>query len=310
MFLLNLLSLNYFIDTKWRPHKIKGVVASVVALITCITAGTLNAAPATLGKVLVVVSSESSMTLREGARVETGYFLNELTVPVMALTQAGYEITFANPKGNAPTLDKKSDNASFFGGDEKKYRAVRVFHDKLDALKNPKKLSAVINQGLAEYRAVLFPGGHAPMQDLLIDANVAAVLRHFHQYQKVTALICHGPIALLAAMPNARKFNDAMRKGDATAANLLARDWQYRGYRMTIFSNVEEKIAEQSQLGGKMLFYPEDALMAAGGNVKVADAWKSHVVVDRELITAQNPFSDDAFVEVLLKSLAKKVGTN
>jgi hypothetical protein len=32
-----------------------------------------------------------------------GYYLNELTVPVRALMKEGYEITFANPKGNTLT---------------------------------------------------------------------------------------------------------------------------------------------------------------------------------------------------------------
>ena len=38
-----------------------------------------------------------------------GYiYLNELTVPVRALIKEGYEITFANPKGNTPRVDVHS----------------------------------------------------------------------------------------------------------------------------------------------------------------------------------------------------------
>jgi putative intracellular protease/amidase len=309
--------LNRFTQSIRSRFTFKKMIASVVMLAanilssTPLFAITEAAIPAaTGGKILVIVSSESSMEMRGGVRYQTGYFLNELTIPVMALTKAGYEIIFANPKGNSPTLDKNSENASFFGNDEKKYREARAFHDNLIALKQPKKLSEVINQGLGEYRGVLFPGGHAPMQDLLADTDVATVLAHFHRHQKVTALICHGPIALLAAMPKAQEFNEALRKGDAALAKSLARDWPYQGYRMTVFSNPEEKIAEQSQLGGKMFFYPQDALTTAGGNVVVAKQWLSHVVVDRELITAQNPFSDDAFVDALLKNLAQKGGGN
>jgi len=44
-----------------------------------------------------------------------GYYLNELTVPVRALMKEGYEITFANPKGNTPQLDVNSATAMFFG---------------------------------------------------------------------------------------------------------------------------------------------------------------------------------------------------
>lgn len=260
------------------------------------------------GKILVVVSSESAMALQGGKYYPTGYYLNELTIPVMALTRAGYQIIFANPLGNTPTMDVNSDKVSFFDGDEKRYREVRDFHDQLDTLKRPQRLADVVNAGLDDYRAVFFPGGHAPMQDLLVDDDVKRVLAHFHQHKKPTALICHGPIALLAAIPNAREFNNAMRAGDVAAATALAKNWPYRGYNMTIFSTTEEKIAESSQLGGKMFFYPQQALKTAGANVKVAFPWRSHVVVDRELITAQNPASDDALANALLNSLrlAKK----
>jgi len=73
----------------------------------------------TKGKVLVLVSSGHGLPLKDG-KVYTGagYYLNELTVPVRALMKEGYEITFANPKGNTPQMDVHSAVADFFGGDE------------------------------------------------------------------------------------------------------------------------------------------------------------------------------------------------
>ena len=70
------------------------------------------------GKVLVLVSSGHGLPLKDG-KVYTGagYYLNELTVPVRALMQEGYEITFSNPKGNTPQLDVHSAVPDFFGGD-------------------------------------------------------------------------------------------------------------------------------------------------------------------------------------------------
>jgi hypothetical protein len=52
----------------------------------------------TKGKVLVLVSSGRALPLKDG-KVYAGadYYLNELTVPVRALMQEGYEITFASP---------------------------------------------------------------------------------------------------------------------------------------------------------------------------------------------------------------------
>ena len=76
---------------------------------------------ATKGKILVLVSSGRGLPLKDGKVYKgAGYYLNELTVPVRALMKEGYEITFANPKGNAPQVDVHSEVADFFGGDAAK----------------------------------------------------------------------------------------------------------------------------------------------------------------------------------------------
>src|SRR5579863_2737013 len=68
------------------------------------------------GKVLVLVSSGHGLPLKDGkVYAGAGYYLNELTVPVRALMGEGYEITFANPKGNTPQLDLHSAVPDFFG---------------------------------------------------------------------------------------------------------------------------------------------------------------------------------------------------
>src|SRR5262249_44735737 len=36
------------------------------------------------------------------------------------------------------------------------------------------------------------------------------ILRHFHEFSKPTALLCHGPIALVSVMPHAREFRAAL----------------------------------------------------------------------------------------------------
>lgn len=261
------------------------------------------------GKVLVIVSSEDSIALRDGKIYKTGYFLNELTVPVKRLVENGYAVTFANPKGNKPSMDIHSDSVDFFSKDQAKYQEIKTFHDKLVGLKLPRELSEVVQEGLSQYDAVYFPGGHAPMQDLIEDPTVRRVLLYFHTTGKPTALICHGPISLISAMPQADLFVRAMRQGDSKKAAALAKNWQYKGYKMTIFSTAEEKVSESKQLGGKMLFYPEEAMKTAGGTVIVAKPWSSQVVQDRELITGQNPFSDDALSEKLLSAIAQKQKT-
>lgn len=257
------------------------------------------------GKVLVVVSSQDKLTLRDGKTYPTGYYFNELTVPVRKLMENGYDVVFANPKGNRPTMDVHSDSASYFGNDAGKYADFKKFHDGLAGLKAPQRLSEVVAGGLDGYSGIFVPGGHAPMEDLLKDADLGKALNHFHAQGKPTALICHGPIALLSTVPDAGKFTAALAKGDK-GARKLAKGWPYAGYQLTIFSTAEEKVAEKGQLGGKMLFYPDAALATAGGKMKEAKEWSNNVVIDRELITGQNPSSDGDLAEAFLGALNAK----
>jgi putative intracellular protease/amidase len=259
------------------------------------------------GKVLVLVSSGHGLPLKDGkVYAGAGYYLNELTVPVRALMGEGYEITFANPKGNTPQLDVHSAVADFFGGDEAKLQDYLKFRDSLAGLANPTRISEVVASGLDQYDAVFVPGGHGPMIDLLDDPDAGTVMRHFHETSKPTAVLCHGPISLLSALPNSVEVVAALSAGDAAGAHAKAQGWIYSGYKMTIFSTAEEQQREPLEIEGKVLFYPDFALRTAGGDVSVAAPWQSYVVQDRELISGQNPFSDQALLKLLVPALDAK----
>ena len=103
--------------------------------------------------------------------------------------------------------------------------------------------------------------------------------------------------------PNSKEFVAALAAGDAAGAQAKAKGWIYAGYKMTIFSTAEEQQREPLEIGGKVLFYPDFALRTAGGDVSVLAPWKSYVLQDRELISGQNPFSDEALLKLLLPAL-------
>ncbi len=102
------------------------------------------------------------------------------------------------------------------------------------------------------------------MMDLLDDPNAGIVMRHFHATSKPTAVLCHGPISLLSALPNSTEFVAALSAGDAAGAQAKAKGWIYSGYKMTIFSTAEEQQREPLEIGGKVLFYPDFALKYCG----------------------------------------------
>ena len=165
-------------------------------------------------------------------------------------------------------------------------------------------LSSVIKEGLDSYAAVFVPGGQAPVVDLIQDPDTGEILRHFHEYSKPTALLCHGPIALVSAMPHAREFRAALIAGDENKAKKWAKGWQYAGYDMTIFSASEEKWVENDILHARMYFNMPYALETAGGNVTTGSVdFAPNVIVDRELITGQNPRSDHPIAAKLIEAL-------
>lgn len=236
------------------------------------------------GKVLVVLSGKSELTLKNGKKHRTGFYLNELAVPLKALIDAGYEPVFATPQAEVPQMDPGSDTAAEFGNDPKKHQEARALLDSLKGLKNPIALKDIAQESLDEFKGILVPGGHAPMEDLAKDPGLARALRHFHLAAKPTGLICHGPVALLSA-------NEPSGK------------WLYQGYEMTVFTTAEERIAEKNFLKGQVPWYPQEELKKAGGRLRVGDPFESHVRRDRELITAQNPASDQEFAKAFVSAL-------
>jgi putative intracellular protease/amidase len=257
------------------------------------------------GTVLVVGSNATRIEVQGGGTAATGQYLNELVVPVMALVDAGYNVVFATPNGTQPHIDPVSDAPQHFGGDEAAYKRARAFFDDDPSMTQVRTLRSVIDGGLDQYAAFFTPGGQAPVVDLMQDPELGTILRHFHDRKKPTAFLCHGPIASLAAMPNARQFRAALIAGADAKAAELAKGWQYAGYKMTIFSNTEEKVIEDQIIHAKLYFYMPDALRAAGAKVSNGPDFEPYVVEDRELITGQNPRSDKSIGAKLIQALQR-----
>ena len=254
------------------------------------------------GQILVLLSSESQMQLQDGKTLSTGYYLNEFGVPADAFITAGYELVLATPKGNAPAVDEKSVTVQYFGGSESEMQRISKVVAAIPGIDDTLSLKEVIANGLAQYEAVFIPGGHAPLIDLANNPEVGTILKHFNAEAKPTAAICHGPIALLSAQQNPQAFQQALvQQSPATATN-----WIYAGYKMTIFSDAEETVFEGSLNGDKLQYYPGKAMQQAGGAMQYSAAWTPNVVVDRELITGQNPFSDKALADAVLAQLEQQ----
>jgi putative intracellular protease/amidase len=156
---------------------------------------------------------------------------------------------------------------------------------RLPALQHPSNLAALTDGEIGDFEGVFIPGGHGAMVDFADNAHVGRVLRLMHGAGKTIAALCHGPAALLSAP----EVNGA---------------WMFDGYRMTAFTDEEEDQTKAGKIG--MPWYLEAALKNRGAIFDDGDAaWVSHVVVDRNLITAQNPGSSEAAAGTLMKRMAR-----
>jgi putative intracellular protease/amidase len=262
--------------------------------------------------ILVITSNANSFTLKDGRQEHVGYYLNELVIPVQAALDAGYEMVLGTPNGSKPVMDPQSAVTAHFGGSEAGLRTALDFVDTYPAMQNPRSFRSLIEEGLDNYVGFYAPGGHPPMVDLMQDPDLGEILRHAHSAAKPTAFLCHGPIAIAAAMPRAKAFRAALVAGKPEEAKRLAAGWQYAGYRMTVFSNDEEHYAEEHYMaGGKVPFYSNDALKIAGGDVHISDKgiFQPFLIEDRELITGQNPPSDHEMAARFVEALDRATST-
>ncbi|WPO47808.1 type 1 glutamine amidotransferase domain-containing protein [Pseudomonas sp. S1Bt23] len=279
---------------------------STLALAMSITAATFNAQAA---NVLVVLSDSDHLDLKDGKVFSTGFYLNELMQPVKQLLDAGHSVTFATPQGKAPTLDRSSTDKMYFNNDVAALQAHQALLDQLKITSPGESpvisLARVEQIGYEHFDALYVPGGHAPMQDLLHSPELGRLLSNFHQNNKTTALVCHGPIALLSTLPQAQDFTRQLASGGKASAP----GWIYAGYQFTVISNQEEELAKGLLGGGAMRFYPQTALEQAGGLYRSnRSPWSENVVIDRELVTGQNPGSAQGVTKVLLERLQERAG--
>ncbi|MGW0811728.1 type 1 glutamine amidotransferase domain-containing protein [Streptomyces viridiviolaceus] len=231
-----------------------------------------------MSKILFVMTGVGHWTLADGTRHPTGFWAEEAVVPYEAFKAAGHEIVVATPGGVVPTVDKGSLAPEVNGGQEGADKVTAAL-DSMTEISNPIRLEDV---HLDDYAAVFYPGGHGPMEDLAVDATSGELLVDALDSGKPLGVVCHAPAALLAA-----------RRSDGSNA--------FAGYEVAAFTNAEEA---QAGFADKAKWLLQDRLTEAGVQVRVGEPWAPKVVVDRDLVTGQNPSSSAPVAAELLKKLA------
>jgi putative intracellular protease/amidase len=114
------------------------------------------------------------------------------------------------------------------------------------------------------------------------DADMGRILVEADHAGQNIAPVCHGQAALLAA------------KTDKD-------EWLFAGRRMTSFSDEEEVELGTADNAPWLL---ADTLRKSGAVYEKGPNWGAHVVTDGNLLSGQNPASNEPLAQAVLKALA------
>ncbi|MDQ0709609.1 putative intracellular protease/amidase [Arthrobacter woluwensis] len=231
-----------------------------------------------MSSILMVLSAATELRLSDGTLHPTGFWAEEVAEPHRLFSEAGLTVIFATPGGVVPTVDPAS--LSEQGGVEPEAAArFRAYLDGIaPALENPVALE---DTSLEHIDALFLPGGHAPMADLVDHPGLGALLADADRDGLPITALCHGLAGLLSA-----------RNDDG---------FLFAGRRLTSFSDVEE---QQGGLGELSPFLLESRLRESGAVVATDAPWSSHLVIDGNLLTGQNPQSSAVTANALIDLLS------
>ncbi len=206
---------------------------------------------------------------------KTGFWVEEFAAPYYTLTDKGFNVTLASPKGGQPPIDPNSDTEDAATEATKRFDKDEPTKKKLA---NTLKLDTIDQK---DYDAVFYPGGHGLLWDLVENKTSKDLIESFHSNGKPVSFVCHAPAIL---------------------KNIKGTDGKplVNGKNVTGFTNGEE---EAVQLTDVVPFLIEDMLKENGGNYSKVGDWQPYALEDGLLITGQNPASSEKVAELLIKKL-------
>lgn len=256
--------------TIFKPE-LMGIVGTILlASCTVSNAQVSNTQVDETERVLVVLTNHAQ--LGETGE-QTGFYLSEAAHPYAVFQEAGYQVDFVSPTGEAAPIDPKSYDMS----------------DPLNRsfVENP-SIMAAIEDTLSptevdpdDYEAIFFAGGHGTMWDFPDNQSLMQLTASIYEEGGVVAAVCHGPAALV---------------------NVQLSNGQYlvEGKTVAAFTNEEE---EAVGLTGVMPFLLESMLIERGAEHTEAENFQPHVVVSERLVTGQNPASATGVAEEIVALL-------
>jgi len=222
-------------------------------------------------KVLMVATSHD--TLGKSGE-ETGIWLSEFTHAYIEFEKAGFDIVVASPVAKNIPIDKRSikntdkESLEFLTNPEK-----RAIFDNSKALSEVKK---------ENFDIIYLVGGHGVMWDFPQNSDLKQILVKMAEKQNIISAVCHGPSG----------FIDVNYENGKSIIE---------GIKITGFSNTEEDAIKFTK---HVPFSLEDELVRDGAIYSQAKKdFDSHIVVDKNFVTGQNPASAKAVALQVVQKL-------
>lgn len=215
---------------------------------------------------------------RNTIKTNTAITQSELAHPY-AILSPHTSITIASPKGGVAPLDQKS--VAQAEGDTV---SLSFLNDQKSLWENTVPLSSITD--VDSYAAIFFVGGHGPMFDLASDATSHALIRAFHEKNKVIAAVCHGPSALAGVtLEDGRPLLEGLKVTGFT-------DSEEKAVGVTVPWSLEQKLDQAS----------------AGGFQRAEADWAPYVEIAKhgKIITGQNPASAEGVGKAILEAIQGK----
>lgn len=242
-------------------------------------------------KILILMTNASTLTLSDGTKYPSGFWSEEFAIPYARFKELGYDIDIATVKGIAPSVDKSSldpNNLQYVRpagsniDDTMKAQQWSEVIESSKELKSPITVESITRDQLAQYAGIYMCGGHGCMEDEPFSEAMGQITIWTKELDLQVAAVCHGLCVMLSARDAQGNF-------------------PYSGYRMTCFSEDEER---KTRIYGRLPLVLQNELVKR--DVVYSEApviWDAHVVEDRNLVTGQNPFSSTLLAEVFLQRL-------
>lgn len=235
-------------------------------------------------KVLMIGTEERYLMAKEGRFFSTGNHPVEMLLPLKHIADAGFDVEVATVTGAPVKLELWAMPAED--------QAVRETFEKFkDQLKNPRKLSEIVENELGEgsdFIGVFIPGGHGAVNDLPESELVQQVLDFAQDHERTVITLCHGPAALLASGVNREES-------------------RFKGYEITVFPDAldEGPNIEIGYLPGHLRWLVAEELQKQGLTVLNKDM-TGQVHRDRNLLTGDSPLASHALGKLSADTLLEE----